>query len=320
MNFNVNLSDSFLGKATQKYDEAFEFYETYTDLHGRKQKRKVVQTRKRFYSGGSKLMTLIELKFKCMDKLSIADNLTHIDDHILASTGYQPALFVPDSVFSVIITENVGLLEQPILDVINAAKDCIDKLIDDCCELTFKRFPKLETEVSIQTKEILQKQGPRIKDFMNQFLAIQKGFINTKNPQFDDRYDIASMYAYECTQQVPANNNLYAPLPNALEVSSPLNKAKVQKKEKKLMVKLLEGYFDIIKGTLKDTLLKAVVRILINDFVNECNTSILSKILDLNYSELIHETSYSASERIHSLKMIETLTKAKQLLVSIGFC
>ena len=329
VNFNGNLSNSFLGKATQKYDEAFEFYETYTDLHGMKQKRKVVKTLKRFYSGGSKLMTLMESKFKRMDKLSITDNLTHIDDYILASTGYQPALFVPDSVFSVIIAENVGLLEQPILDVINTAKDCVDKLIDDCCELTFKRFPKLETEVSIQTKEILQKQVPRIKDFMNQFLAIQKGFINTRNPQFDDRYEIASnLFTVneddeteddQCTQQVPANN-LYAPLPNALEVNSPLNKEKVQKKEKKLMVKLLERYFDIIKDTLKDTLLKAVVRILVNDFVNECNTSILSKILDLNYSELLHETSYSASGRVHSLKMIETLTKAKQLLVSIGFC
>ena len=318
--FNTNLNNSFLGNITRKYEE---------NVSSRIRNRKVLQTRNRFYSGGSKLLEIMESKLKHLDEISIKDKLANVDEQIRASTGYQPSLFVPDSVFSVIIAENVDLLHQPILDVIDAAKDCIDEIIDECSELTFKRFPKLETEVSMQTREILQKQLPRIKDFMKQFLAIQKGFINTKNPQFDDRYDIASnLFAIKDDKKPGVNvypgqspaNNLYAPQPNALEiVNSPPNKEEVQKKEKELMVKLLDRYFDILKDILKDTVLKAVIRILITDFVNDCNTSILSSILDLNFGDLLYETHDTEVKRDHSLKMVETLTKAKQLLSSIGF-
>ena len=318
VSFNNHLNNYFLGKETQKYEEC-------ESSNSFSQPRKFIKIH--HCSGGSKLMELMESKLKRLDEICIKGTLTNVDDQIRASMGYQSSLFVSDSVFSVIITENVDLLHQPLLDVINAAKDCIDKIIDERCELTFKRFPKFETEVSMQAKEILQRQVPRIKDFMKQFLAIQKGLINTKNPQFDDRYDIASnlfavkndnnnLFGQELSKNLKLNN---IPRYANFESKSPLNKEEVQKKEREVMVKLLDRYFDIIKDTLKDTVLKAVIRILVKDFVNECNTSILSSILDLNFNELLHETSDNAPKRAYSLKMLDALTKAKQLLSSIGF-
>lgn len=314
--FNNNLTNSFLGKATQEHEEE------YTCLMKGK---KIDCTRKRFSSGGSKLLEVLESNLKVLDQISIEGDSFEVNEQVRACTGYQPSLFVPDSVFSVMISGNVHLLYQPVENVIDAAKNCINERIVECSEQTFKRFPKLELEVITHAKEVLQKQIPRIKDFMVQFLEIQQGFINTKNPQFDDRYNIASILFTKKEE-----NNTSASMPplgqptqfmamqNTSETQPSLDKEEVKEKEKELMIKLLERYFDIIKDMLKDTLLKAIIRILIVDFTSECSTSILSKILDDDLKELLNETPGIGEKRSHSLKMVETLTKAKSLLANIG--
>ena len=266
----------------------------------------------KFRSGGSKLLQTIETKIKYLDDVLVAVN--DVEKEITANTGIQPSLFIPDSVFHGLLSDKVKFLYTPVIDVIEAAKECLEQMIVETGSYTLSKYPQLETKVVMYAKDVLDSYEPKIKAFMGQYLEIQKGFINTRHPKFLERFDIAADLFWNVNNEVIS----YKSICNEDKiVKKTITEKEIKEKEAKLMKKLVIHYFEIIRQTVKDTLPKAIVQILVYDLLKDLKSSLLSKVLTDDADTLLIESNEDERIRKQSKKMIAMLTEATAILSNI---
>ena len=301
--FSNNLGDSLNGRLTHKKEKNGKI------AKNRKDTNKPKDEAEDFASAGSELKEVIEMKMQQIDLVNIEVSLDSIEKQIRASCGYQPSLFVADAVFSNIISEKIKTLKNPVMNVIDAAKKTLDRIVRDIAAMTFERFPALESEVIMISKQEIQAQTEKVKTFMTQYLDIQRDYVNTNNPEFEERYVIASELFKGSQEETYSDDdfdeNEYVKI--------------MKEKEVQLMARLVDKYFNITRKLIMDTLPKAIIRMMLHDFAEACKTTVLGKVIQMDANSLLYETQELDIKRKYAERMIDTLTKALIVMSEIGY-
>ena len=293
-------------------------------------------------SAGAELFNVFETE--CTHKLSQipADkNLKNLKDVIRGTSGVQPALFIPDGVFNTLIKKQLDLFDQPSEHAITKSHQCIAEAIEVIAEKTIGRYPKLEREVVNISKDFLSKQARDAKEFLAEYLEVEKSYINTNHPDFIERYKVAAaLFAEpdvdEERQKPQARASLYSNAnftyhkPAAKE--SALDKLFTKytrgedassedraNKEAELMEKLLIHYFCIVRAQIVDMIPKIVMKF----FVKKLSTHLNSALIKVLYTEekiveLVQESDRVSKKRKASSNMMKVLLEAEKLASGIA--
>ena len=293
-------------------------------------------------SAGAELFNVFETE--CTHKLSEIPpdkNLKNLKEVIRGTSGVQPALFIPDGVFNTLIKKQLDLFDQPSEHAITKSHQCIAQAIEVIAEKTIGRYPKLEREVVNISKDFLSKQAKDAKEFLAEYLEVEKSYINTNHPEFIKRYQIAAeLFAEpdvdEERQKPQARASLYsnanytyhkpAGKESALEKlftkytrGEDASSEDRANKEAELMEKLLIHYFCIVRAQIVDMIPKIVMRF----FVKKLSTHLNSALIKVLYTEekiaeLVQESDRVSKKRKASSNMMKVLLEAEKLASGIA--
>ena len=287
-------------------------------------------------SAGAELFTVFQEE--CTRKLSMipADrNLTNLKNVIRKTSGVQPALFIPDGVFNTLILKQLDMFDQPAEHAVTKAHQCIAEAIDHVAAKAMVKYPRLEVEVVNIAKDFLSKQSLTAKEFVAEYLEIEKSYINTNHPEFVERYQVAAALFAEPEedqkkQQAPTQTPYTYHQPTAKE--NPLDKLMTKylhgedvtseeraNKEAELMEKLLIHYFCIVRAHLVDMIPKIVMKYFVRKLCSELNSILIKSLYtEEKISELVQESDRVVRKRKASSKMMKVLLEAEKLVTDIA--
>ena len=292
-------------------------------------------------SAGAELFNVFQRD--CTSALSAipADkNLKNLKEVIRGTSGVQPALFIPDGVFNTLILKQLDLFDLPSENAITKSHQCIAEAIDMIAAKVMIRFPKLEREVVNISKDFLSKQSRDAKEFLAEYLEVEKAYINTNHPEFIERYQVAAALFAEPDEE--KGKQKLKQSPNSLTMSNTYHQPTTKEsaleklmtrymrgedasseeranKEAELMEKLLIHYFCIVRAHLVDTIPKVVMKF----FVRKLSTHLSSLLIKSLYTkemiaDLVQESDKVARRRKASSKMMNVLLEAEKLVSDIA--
>ncbi|KAL5256597.1 hypothetical protein ACHWQZ_G011744 [Mnemiopsis leidyi] len=292
-------------------------------------------------SAGAELFNVFQRD--CTSALSAipADkNLKNLKEVIRGTSGVQPALFIPDGVFNTLILKQLDLFDLPSEHAISKSHQCIAEAIDMIAAKVMMRFPKLEREVVNISKDFLMKQSRDAKEFLAEYLEVEKAYINTNHPEFIERYQVAAALFAEHDEEkeklklkqnpnsIALSNTYHQPTTkeSALEKlmtrymrGEDASSEERANKEAELMEKLLIHYFCIVRAHLVDTIPKVVMKF----FVRKLSTHLSSLLIQSLYTkemiaDLVQESDKITRKRKASSKMLNVLLEAEKLVSDIA--
>ena len=292
-------------------------------------------------SAGAELFNVFQND--CTSKLSMipADkNLKNLKKVIRSTSGVQPALFIPDGVFNTLITKQLDMFDRPSEHAITKAHQSIAEAIDGIAAKAMIRYPKLEREVVNIAKDFLSKQSHDAKEFMAEYLEVEKSYINTNHPEFIERYQVAAaLFAEpddeEEKQKLKQNPNHVTP---KLTYHQPTTKESVldklmtkytrgedasseerANKEAELMEKLLIHYFCIVRAHLVDMIPKIVMKFFVRRLSTHLNSILIKSLYtEEKINDLVQESDRVTKKRKASAKMMKVLLEAEKLVSDIA--
>ncbi|KAK7476319.1 hypothetical protein BaRGS_00032437 [Batillaria attramentaria] len=117
--------------------------------------------------------------------LSTRDVLTAIRN----ATGPRPSLFVPEISFELLVKRQVRRLEEPSLRCVELVHEEMQRIIQHCgTQQEMLRFPKLHERIVDVVTNLLRKRLPPTNSMVENLVAIELAYINTKHPDFTEAY------------------------------------------------------------------------------------------------------------------------------------
>lgn len=115
--------------------------------------------------------------------LSTRDVLTAIRN----ATGPRPSLFVPEISFELLVKRQVRRLEEPSLRCVELVHEEMQRMIQHCgTQQEMLRFPKLHERIVDVVTNLLRRRLPPTNDMVENLVAIELAYINTKHPDFNE--------------------------------------------------------------------------------------------------------------------------------------
>lgn len=118
-----------------------------------------------------------------LDGLSKWDILTAIRN----ATGPRPALFVPEVSFELLVKRQIRRLEEPSLRCVELVHSEMQSIIQHCgveSQQEMLRFPKLHEKIIDVVTHLLRRRLPPTNTMVENLVAIELAYINTKHPDF----------------------------------------------------------------------------------------------------------------------------------------
>lgn len=118
-----------------------------------------------------------------LDGLSKWDILTAIRN----ATGPRPALFVPEVSFELLVKRQIRRLEEPSLRCVELVHGEMQSIIQHCgveSQQEMLRFPKLHEKIIDVVTHLLRRRLPPTNTMVENLVAIELAYINTKHPDF----------------------------------------------------------------------------------------------------------------------------------------
>ncbi|KAK6619912.1 Dynamin-1-like protein [Polyplax serrata] len=113
------------------------------------------------------------------------------------ATGPRPALFVPEVSFELLVKRQIRRLEDPSLRCVELVHEEMQRIIQHCgveVQQEMLRFPKLYEKIVDVVTHLLRRRLPTTNQMVENLVAIELAYINTKHPDF--HRDVA-MAAYK---------------------------------------------------------------------------------------------------------------------------
>ncbi|XP_031846875.1 dynamin related protein 1 isoform X1 [Nomia melanderi] len=123
--------------------------------------------------------------------LKKGDILTAIQN----ATGPRPALFVPEVSFELLVKRQIRRLEEPSLRCVELVHDEMQSIIQHCgieVQQEMLRFPKLHERIVDVVTLLLRRRLPPTNQMVENLVAIELAYINTKHPDFHKDAVLAS--------------------------------------------------------------------------------------------------------------------------------
>ncbi|XP_011497961.1 PREDICTED: dynamin-1-like protein [Ceratosolen solmsi marchali] len=140
--------------------------------------------------GGARICYIFHETFgKTLDYIHPLAGLTKIDvlTAIQNATGPRPALFVPEVSFELLVKRQIRRLEEPSLRCVELVHEEMQRIIQHCgieVQQEMLRFPKLHERIVDVVTQLLRRRLPTTNTMVENLVAIELAYINTKHPDF----------------------------------------------------------------------------------------------------------------------------------------
>ncbi|CAF0777886.1 unnamed protein product [Didymodactylos carnosus] len=138
--------------------------------------------------GGARICYIFHETFaRALDSLNPLDTLTTFDilTAIRNATGPRPALFVPEISFELLVKRQIKRLEDPSQRCVELVHEELQRIIQHCgAQQEFIRFPKLHEKIVDVVTQLLRRRLPETNKMVENLVAIELAYINTKHPDF----------------------------------------------------------------------------------------------------------------------------------------
>ena len=140
--------------------------------------------------GGARICYIFHESFgKTLDSIHPLAGLTKMDilTAIRNATGPRPALFIPEVSFELLVKRQIRRLEDPSLQCVELVHEEMQQIIQHCgteVQQEMLRFPKLHERIVDVVTHLLRRRLPPTNDMVENLVAIELAYINTKHPDF----------------------------------------------------------------------------------------------------------------------------------------
>lgn len=140
--------------------------------------------------GGARICFIFhEIFGKVLDSINPLDGLTKMDilTAIRNATGPRPALFVPEVSFELLVKRQIRRLEEPSQRCVELVHEEMQRIIQHCgieSQQEMLRFPALHERIVEVVTQLLRRRLPATNTMVENLLAIELAYINTKHPDF----------------------------------------------------------------------------------------------------------------------------------------
>ncbi|XP_011165348.1 dynamin-1-like protein isoform X4 [Solenopsis invicta] len=140
--------------------------------------------------GGARICYIFHETFgKTLDSINPLADLSKVDilTAIRNATGPRPALFVPEVSFELLVKRQIRKLEDPSLRCVELVHEEMQSIIQHCgteVQQEMLRFPKLHERIVDVVTQLLRRRLPHTNAMVENLVAIELAYINTKHPDF----------------------------------------------------------------------------------------------------------------------------------------
>nr|CAG4646844.1 EOG090X01UE [Megafenestra aurita] len=148
--------------------------------------------------GGARICYIFHETFgRTLDSIHPLSGLTTLDilTAIRNATGPRPALFVPEVSFELLVKRQIRRLEDPSLRCIELVHEEMQRIIQHCgteVQQEMLRFPKLHEKIVDVVTSLLRQRLPPTNVMVENLVAIELAYINTKHPDFHREASLVS--------------------------------------------------------------------------------------------------------------------------------
>ncbi|EFX86061.1 hypothetical protein DAPPUDRAFT_309039 [Daphnia pulex] len=148
--------------------------------------------------GGARICYIFHETFgRTLDSIHPLSGLTTLDilTAIRNATGPRPALFVPEVSFELLVKRQIRRLEDPSLRCIELVHEEMQRIIQHCgteVQQEMLRFPKLHEKIVDVVTTLLRQRLPPTNIMVENLVAIELAYINTKHPDFHREASLVS--------------------------------------------------------------------------------------------------------------------------------
>ncbi|KAH7973435.1 hypothetical protein HPB49_000993 [Dermacentor silvarum] len=142
--------------------------------------------------GGARICYIFHETFgRTLDSIHPLGGLSTLDilTAIRNATGPRPALFVPEVSFELLVKRQIRRLEEPSLRCVELVHEEMQRIIQHCgteVQQEMLRFPKLHECIVEVVTQLLRRRLPAANSMVENLVAIELAYINTKHPDFHD--------------------------------------------------------------------------------------------------------------------------------------
>lgn len=140
--------------------------------------------------GGARICYIFHETFgKTLDSINPLADLSKVDilTAIRNATGPRPALFVPEVSFELLVKRQIRKLEDSSLRCVELVHEEMQSIIQHCgteVQQEMLRFPKLHERIVDVVTQLLRRRLPPTNAMVENLVAIELAYINTKHPDF----------------------------------------------------------------------------------------------------------------------------------------
>ncbi|KAK2139926.1 hypothetical protein LSH36_1555g00016 [Paralvinella palmiformis] len=142
--------------------------------------------------GGARICYIFHETFgRTLEGVDAMGGLTQIDilTAIRNATGPRPALFVPEISFELLVKRQIRRLEEPSLRCVELVHEEMQRIIQHCgTQQEMLRFPKLHERIVDVVTSLLRRRLPITNNMVENLVAIELSYINTKHPDFTEAH------------------------------------------------------------------------------------------------------------------------------------
>ncbi|XP_077495321.1 dynamin related protein 1 [Amblyomma americanum] len=313
--------------------------------------------------GGARICYIFHETFgRTLDSIHPLGGLSTLDilTAIRNATGPRPALFVPEVSFELLVKRQIRRLEEPSLRCVELVHEEMQRIIQHCgteVQQEMLRFPKLHECIVEVVTQLLRRRLPAANSMVENLVAIELAYINTKHPDF---HDVASALtkatraheaALAAQDGLPegrraAGGDIAASVPAVSsssssslvgESSNPTTPAKKpvnllseepttgprklsarEQRDCEVIERLIRSYFLIVRKNIQDSVPKAIMHFLVNFVKDNLQSELVTHLYKHDsFNQLLAESEHVAVRRREAAQMVKALHKASQIIGEI---
>lgn len=149
--------------------------------------------------GGARICYIFHETFgRTLDSIHPLAGLTSLEilTAIRNATGPRPALFVPEVSFELLVKRQIRRLEEPSLRCVELVHEEMQRIIQHCgteVQQEMLRFTNLHEKIIDVVTSLLRRRLPATNAMVENLVAIELSYINTKHPDFHDAQLVGSL-------------------------------------------------------------------------------------------------------------------------------
>uniref|UniRef100_A0A8C7GKI1 Si:dkey-32e23.4 n=1 Tax=Oncorhynchus kisutch TaxID=8019 RepID=A0A8C7GKI1_ONCKI len=233
---------------------------------------------------------------------------TELDILTAIRNGPQPAFFVPEISFELLVKRQIKRLEDPSLCCVELVHEELQRIIQHCSSYSTPEllwFPKLHDSIVEVVTSLLRKRLPITNDMVHNLVQIELAYyINTKHPEFTDGAQVSASdgekywkntkMAEENVQVAGFSSPVKGQAINLLDtVSIPGSR------ETEVIQRFINCYFLIVRKSIQDrSETRTVMHFLVNFVKYHLQSELVGQLYKHNLlQELLIESQDTAQQR-----------------------